>query len=328
MRRWIAFLFLLGGLAACHNRKLGPEMSPDTGATKARAEVGPGLGEENKSKTPAPFAVHATPPAPSAKIGEKDPMGCTWVEAEAAMPVGEAESRGQARAAAVEKAREAAMRDLLGVEVNQQSLDFQQEGLRGQNALLESILRTTRRGCILNEKLLAEEYRDLGDCRQCAYFVALRACIKERSADADKDFRVELALSRDRFVEGDEARLAVTASRDAYLYLYDVGMNSETSLIAPNEQFPEVKVKAGQTWEYPDADAVKRGLHLVAQMPEGQPPVSAEVVRAVATRTPLSAKEYDPARGGYLGLLQRLNASAYDWAEDAAAFVIYPAKTR
>jgi hypothetical protein len=61
-------------------------------------------------------------------------------------------------------------------------------------------------------------------------------------------------------------------------------------------------------------------------MPAGNLPVSAETVRVIATRTPLPAKVYDPSQGGYLGVVQRLNAAGLEWAEDAAAFTISPAR--
>jgi hypothetical protein len=243
--------------------------------------------------------------------------------------VGGNESRDQARARTIEKALDAAMRDLLGVDINQRSLDFQQESLRGQTNLIESVLRTTRRGCIVNQRIITDEYRDLGTCRQCGFYVDLKACIKERPADWDKDFLVELGLSRDHFMEGDKAVISVAPRRDAYLYVYDVQMNSETSLIAPNEYIPEVKVSAGQTWQYPDTDAVKRhGLYLEAQMPADRPPVSAETIRVVATKVPLPAKLADPSLGGYLGVVQRLDSAGIEWAEDAAAFTITPAKEK
>ncbi|HAM36608.1 MAG TPA: hypothetical protein DEB40_01160 [Elusimicrobia bacterium] len=327
--------FLVLIMAACHHRRT----LPDYGETKARAAQAfdataakAGSVPSGERKTAGSFEngapLRAEAPPPSAKIGEKDALGCTWVEAESTLPVGEHETRAQARAAALEKARDIAMRDLLGIDVNQRSLDFQQEGLRGQTALIENILRTTRRGRILNERVLADEYRDLGDCRQCAFYVRLRACIKERAAEADKDFHVELSLSRDRFVEGDSAKLTVTSSRDAYVYLYDVGMNSETWLVVPNAEFPEVRVKAGQAWEYPDEAAAKRGVRLEARLPDDRPPVSAETLRVIATKTPLPLKFYTPDAGGYLGVMRKLNASALEWADDAAAFAIYPAKNK
>jgi hypothetical protein len=328
----LPFLF---GMVACHNRKANPAPKPDYARVKARAETSFNeLGPGKSGPKPAKNAVTAAPapeaPAATSTVGEKDAkLGCTWVEAEATVPVGGNESRDQARARTIEKALAAAMQDLLGVDVNQRSLDFQQESLRGQTNLIESVLRTTRRGCIINEKINIEEYRDLGTCRQCGFFVALKACIKERPADWDKDFLVELLLPRDHFMEGDRTVISVTPRRDAYLYLYDVGMNSETALVAPNEYIPEVKGSAGQTWQYPDADAVKRyGLYLEAQLPADRPPVSAETIRVIATKVPLPAKLSDPTQGGYLGVLQRLDSAGIEWAEDAAAFTISPAKER
>ncbi|MDD5629424.1 MAG: DUF4384 domain-containing protein [Elusimicrobia bacterium] len=335
MRRRLIWLPLFLSLAACHGRRESPALKPDTEAVKARAEqsfTAPAAAEGPQApagRTPVPPAAPAPAPAvpeTSATVGVRDPkLGCTWVRAEAKVPVGGNESRDQARARAIEKALDSALRDLLGVEVNQRSLDFQQESLHGQTSLIESVLRTTRRGCIVSQRLLGDQYCDLGDCRDCGYHVDLKACIKERPADWDKDFLVELQLSRDRFVEGDEAKISVAARRDAYVYLYDVQMNSETSLIVPNEIMPEARLKAGQAWTYPDESAAQRGVRLVAQMPEGRPPISAETIRVVATKTPLPAKLCDPSRGGYLGVVQRLNAAGLEWAEDAAAFTISPA---
>ncbi|MDD5658167.1 MAG: DUF4384 domain-containing protein, partial [Elusimicrobia bacterium] len=227
-----------------------------------------------------------------------------------------------------EKARGWALRTVLGVDVEQRSLDFNQEGLRGQTALIESILRTTRRGSILDESILADEYRDLAGCRQCAFYVRLRACVKERAAASDPGFRVNLSLPRDRFTEGDEAGIQAASTRGAYLYLYDVGMQSETTLLVPNEAVPEVRLEPGRPWEYPDEAARRRGVRLVAQLPPGSPPVSAETVRAVVVKAPLPASVYDPSDGGYLGVLRRLDASGAEWTEDAAAFAIYPVKAR
>jgi hypothetical protein len=285
MKRYLAFLSCVLASTACHSRKAAPTASqPDyeatrTHAEKALAELGPGGAKKSQpaAKSDSAPAPAVETPAPTAKIGEKDDkLGCTWVDADALVSVGGSESRDQVRARAIEQSRDAAMRDLLGVDINQRSLDFQQESLRGQTNLIENVLRTTRRGCLINEKVLTDEFRDLGTCRQCGYYVSLKACIKERPADWDKDFVVELGLSRDRFVDGDEAKVSITSRRDAYIYLYDVGMNSETSSVVPNEQFPQVKLKAGETWTYPNEDAAKQGVHLVAQMPDSHPPISAE----------------------------------------------------
>lgn len=261
-----------------------------------------------------------------AKVLGADPEGCTWLEGEARVVVGDQDSKHQARAAAIEQARAAAVQDFLGVEVNSKFMDFQQEGLRHEAHLTENILQTTRSGRIIKEAVLEEGYQDAEDCPSCRYHVRLKTCVLPRDAASDKNFGVDLRLSRVRFVQGDEAKLELTATRDCSIYLYDVydlGEENKTALVVPNEVVASKNLKAGETWEYPDEDARKRGVRLVAELPKPSDDVSAEVIRVVATVTPLPRAVYDPTDGGYLGVLRRLNRSRTEWAEDAEAYTIY-----
>ena len=43
----------------------------------------------------------------------------------------------------------------------------------------------------------------------------------------------------------------------------------------------------------------------------------------MATKEPLPKDRQDPAMGGYMSLLRRLNASSIDWTDTAGAFTIY-----
>jgi hypothetical protein len=270
--------------------------------------------------------AHGDVEARRGRILGKDPEGCTWVEGDATVVVGDQDTTAQARAAAIEQARAAAVQDFLGVEVNSKFMDFQQEGLRHDAHLVESILQTTRNGRIIKEKLGAHGFKDAPDCPSCRYHVALQACVLPMESDRDKDFRVELQLSRVKFVQGDEAKLTVTATRDCSVYLYDVydlAADNKTALVVPNEAVPSKVLKAGQTWEYPDEEARKAGVRLVAELPKKTDEVSAETILVVATKTPLPAAVYDPKDGGYLGVFRRLHRSKTEWAEDAAAYTIY-----
>ena len=268
---------------------------------------------------------HGDVEARRGKILGKDSEGCTWVEGEATVVVGDQDTTAQARAAAIEQARAAAVQDFLGVDVNSKFMDFQQEGLRSDAHLVESILQTTRNGRIIKEKLGDHGYKDAPDCPSCRYHVSLQACVLPMASDRDKDFHVELQLSRVRFVQGDEAKLTITATRDCSIYLYDVydlAADNKTALVVPNEAVPAKTMKAGETWEYPDEDAKKRGVRLVAELPNKNDKISAETIMVVATKTPLSADVYDPKDGGYLGVFRRLHHSRTEWAEDAAAYTI------
>ena len=260
------------------------------------------------------------------KVLGADPEGCTWLEGYASVAVGPQDTRHQTRAAAMEQARAAAVQDFLGVEVKSRFMDFQQEGLRKESRLTEGILQTTRSGRILKETVLEEGYRDAPDCPGCLYRMRLKACAVPRAAGGDKDFAVELSVSNQRFFHGDEAKISVTATRDCWVYLYniyDLGAKDQTALVVPNENVKEKRLKAGETWEYPDEEARKLGVRLVAELPQEGDDLSAETIRVIASKAALSSAVTSPKDGGWLGVLRRLNRADVEWTDDAEAYTIY-----
>ncbi len=319
MRRPLPLLAIASvfALSACGGRApLKAAAGPKYEAVKVRAEKG-----ESEDA-----AVRNEVQERHAKVLGVDPEGCTWLEGTASVAVGPQDTRHQTRAAAMEQARAAAVQDFLGVEVKSKFMDFQQEGLRKESRLTEGILQTTRNGRIMKEQVLEEGYRDVPDCPGCLYRLRLKACAVPRATADDKDFFVELKVSNQRFLHGDEAKLAVTATRDCWIYLYniyDLGAKDQTALVVPNENVKEKRLKAGETWEYPDEDAKKLGVRLVAELPQAGDDVSAETIRVIASKAALSKAITSPADGGWLGVLRRLNRANVEWTEDAEAYTIY-----
>lgn len=248
-----------------------------------------------KLKDQPPAAEAAESPAESEAAGEdagvkildKDKAGCTWVEAAAQVDFGERDTKHQALAQAVARARTLAMNRFLGVNLRHQTLDFQQEGLKGEAGLTQSLLRVTQLGRVLKEKVVREGLEDAEGCRGCRYGACIRVCIVPQDEQSDKGFRVELTLNRKAFEDGDEAFFAATPTRDAHVYVFNVDMQGDASLIVPNEWAPESLVKAGETLTYP-TDELKRkfGARIVAQLPPGED-VSAETIHVIASRQPL-----------------------------------------
>ncbi len=259
------------------------------------------------------------------KVLGKGPDGCTWLEGSATVAVGPQDTRNQARAAAMEHARAAAVQDFLGVEVKSKFMDFQQEGLRNESRLTESILQTTRSGRIVDEVVLEEGYRNAPNCLDCLFRMKLKACAVPRDPAGDKDYFVELQVSSQHFLHGDEAKITVTATRDSWIYLYniyDLGSKNQTALVVPNENVKEKRVKAGESWEYPDEEAKKLGVRLVAELPQSGDKVSAETIRVIASKAALSKAVTSPADGGWLGVLRRLHRTGVEWTDDAQAYTI------
>ena len=321
-----AALLVLFALAACGEKRKDPP--PDVTGARARggqafSELAPELekmGQDNKAaRVKAELEAAALPP--KAKVFAQDSRGCTWIDSQALVTAGEHESRHQVRAAAIAEARLSAIQDFLGVDIRSRFMDYRQEGLKDEQSLTENILQTTRLGRIIDEKVLGEGFSDLEGCKACRYGVQLRSCVLPLPSDGDKQFAVELGLSRTRFVEGDEAKITVSSTRDAYVYLFNVGPDWSIVPITPVDGAPGVLVKAGQPFLYPDDEALRRGVKLVAELPQGHK-VSAETLRVIAVKVPLSPQQSDMS-GGFLGMLRRLNASRVEWTDDATAFTIY-----
>ncbi len=342
MRAALALMLAALAAAGCGGRASTRPSDSAVAAVKARAAASQAdlTREEGGSVAAAPSAGAAL----TAPTGSNDaravraPMldrsgrvlgpgeGCTWVVGESTVAAGAQDTREQVRASAIAQARAAAVQNFLGVDVRSRLLDFEQEGLRHQARLTESLLLTTRNGHVLDEDILDEGYRDLSGCPGCGYFVSLKDCVSPLPANADKDFRVMLNLSRDRFVQGDSASITVSTTRDCTIYLYDVydlGAVPKTALIVPNEIVTSKALKAGETWTYPDEEASKNGVALTAQLPDSDDQVSAEVIRVVASKAPLPAAIYDPSVGGWFGVMRRLASQQIPWTDDAAAFTIY-----
>ncbi|MFA6317136.1 MAG: DUF4384 domain-containing protein [Elusimicrobiota bacterium] len=306
--------------------------------------AGCGASAPAKKEAPAPAEPEALAPltvAPEsgdfkARVLEKDPDGCTWVESEGAVTVSDRETPKQAEAAAIQEARNIALKEFLGVKVTSRFMSFQEETLRGQDHLVSDITQAIRPGRELDMKVLDRGYRSVEGCVGCRYYVRLKACIVPEADTADKDFSVELKVSREILYEGDETILEIIPSKDCYIYLYDTydaaGGKKQTDLLIPSDYAPEVRLRGGQTWVFPDEEAKKRGLlALVAQLPPDKPSVSVEEIRVIASKTPLPGKVYDPKvpnprqgdESGRAAVLRRLNSSRVEWVEDSAAISIF-----
>lgn len=273
----------------------------------------------------------------------RDPDGCTWVEAVGTVAFGENDTKHLAKAQAVYAARAKALEGLLGVKVRDRFMSFQQESsLKGDVRVTESLLRVTQQGDIVKENVLTFGPQDKGDCVGCQFTAHIRACIMPRPDSGDKDFQVTLTLDRENFVDGDEAVMQVTVTKDAYVYIYNVELDQNTSLLFPNDYAIDNRLKAGTTLTFPSEELRQKGQKVLARLPAGAN-VSAEVIRVIIAKVPLPHDLYDPraqprahprtrasdravteikGTGSFLNLLGKLHRSEIEWAEDTQFFVI------
>ncbi|MFH2204120.1 MAG: DUF4384 domain-containing protein [Elusimicrobiota bacterium] len=345
-----AVLLTLGAACGGSRPQPGPRAAGPSAAQRLNGKM-QALGNAEAGRPAAAPAAEAAKPEPAAaaaeeeqpgdddtvKVLKKDAAGCSWVESAATVSFGETDTRHQAKARAVAQARSMAMQKFLGVTLSHQTFDFQQEGLKGEVGLTENLLRATQHGRVLKENILSHGPKDLADCTGCMYAAHIRTCIVPLQDQADKGFRVELTLNRGRFVVGDEAEIGVTASRESYIYLYNVDMDWNASLMFPNVYFKDNRLEAGKRFVFP-TEEMKRslGLRITAQLPEGAE-VSAEMIRVIAAKEPLPeavltgkgerqgghAQSETRGTGTFLELMRRLSTCEAEWVDDKTGFTIY-----
>jgi len=144
--------------------------------------------------------------------------------------------------------------------------------------------------------------------------------------------RVKVWLDKDpekrsvpRYEIGEPIYIYVHVTDDAYVYLFDVKPNGEISLFVPNPYERNNRLKAGETRRFPPPGARYR---FTVDGPPGE-----ELVLAVATKRPLTAREIGDLEAGRVRVsgrqsLARALAIALDplpsdaWASDWARFLV------
>ena len=256
--------------------------------------------------------------------GKDSKMGCTWVNATGIADVTNSMSPAQARALAISDARRISLKKILGVEIRSRDLVFQQSGLKNHDTLIQSLVQTMRQGRILNEKVGQNGYVASASCPYCQYQAAVSDCVKPLTQKSDQNFWVRVSLTKQHLTNNESDQIQVSASTDCSIYLYDQSLDGSISLIAPNDYVSKLHAGPNHTLLYPDPkNADEDGLELIAQIPSGQK-MSAETISAIASKQPLPEIIYKiRKKDDYFSLLKRLNASPYDWTDDAQPYFIY-----
>lgn len=92
------------------------------------------------------------------------------------------------------------------------------------------------------------------------------------------------ALDQPAYFAGDRATLTFELTRDAYVYVLNVDQDENVTLLLPHRDTGKsVKAEAGKPVSFPDDKARRRGVDLVAALPEGASH-GAEVVHLIAVR--------------------------------------------
>lgn len=231
-----------------------------------------------KRSIPVVIAVLFAAPAFAA---QDDPVR---VEAEGTILLGDDSTMGQAKAAALNNARRAALERATGVEVRGSSMVYNYQ-------LINDLVVTATKGIIVKENVLKSSCTAKDDQVSCS--AKVEAWVKPLHRERRGNFSVKKALvhradktdapANPVFQNNDEIVIRAAANQDAWFSLFSVDQAGAVSKLYPNEYLREELLPAGKEIVFPDESCRQGGIKLKVRTPRGRKK-AVESVLIIATK--------------------------------------------
>ena len=213
-------------------------------------------------------------------------VGDGWIESEGLAQVVNITPE-EARIRALQDARERAIMFGVGIEVQAHTLQRQEESEGLFDDAFYTLSEQTSAGRIVEER--PPEWASFEIPGTPLPVLVYRAKVKVRVAEEkgapDPDFRVKLALNKERFSAGEEMRLAITSTRPCYVTVLNLTAADTVIVLLPHTHRQDRFVAPGDTLWIPDADEQAMGIHYRV-MPLAGRKNATEMIKVVATKKP------------------------------------------
>ena len=210
--------------------------------------------------------------------------------------VGSEMTPAEAKRQALEKVLAEAVRRVAGVRVQASQLGVDEDrGGRSRDSFL-SVVQLDAAGRatdyrVVDDRFVTERHPALG--AQVYYELRALVTVAREIGAVDPGFTLGVSLNDALFfdaggsVEGNDEMIAtITASRDAWLTVFDVTGDS-AQLLLPNAVMTEHRVTGGRSTELPSHDWRDRGVHFRASLAIGEK-ARRELLVVVATQAPVT----------------------------------------
>jgi len=246
------------------------------------------------------------------------------VEAEGTILLGDDSTMGQAKAAALNNARRAALEKATGVEVHGSSTVYNYQ-------LINDLVHTATRGIIVKENLIRNSCTTKDD--QVACTAKIEVWVKPLHAEKRGNFKITSAgvhrperqeeVTSAVFQNGDEIHIHAAANQDAYMNLFSVDQFGAVSKLYPNDHVKDEKILAGKELVFPDDPCRQGGLKLKVRTPRGRnKAVESVLIIALKEKTALleSRKNQDLTITDLMKELSELDPSL--WVEHTVGYEV------
>jgi hypothetical protein len=253
-----------------------------------------------------------------------------WIEEESSITMGENQTLGDTRRAALNDALRKAVEKANGVQVTGKTV------LENSQVAVD-LVQAFAEGLIVDQQILDNRPEVLESAGK--FFVNWKVRLKAKVTPPkvvrhDPNFIAEITLDKSVFTEGENLVLAVTPKQDAYIHIFNVGADGAVTTLIPNRYHRDKLVRGGTTFRFPSAEEQRQGIKLTAALPPGAPS-SEEKVTLIATRrdvdlvgTDFQEADFKVYDGQTTGLITSLNEKLSrladaDWFQDVAAYRIF-----
>jgi Domain of unknown function (DUF4384) len=252
-----------------------------------------------------------------------------WVEGIGVFYLGDTSTVEFAKRASHEEARRDAIQRGVGVYVTGTT------HIRN-NQLADDLIRTVARGMIVEEQILEQGLKvEEAKGTPASYRTRIKARVVSLPSEHDANFSAYVRLNQSVFRHSEHAEIRISATQDAYLYVFNVTEDDHITTLIPNRYLSDSFLKTGTEFVFPPDSLVKRGIQLTTLLPQGKKRAT-EKIKIIVSRHPLGmlthqAPEavFDEHQKNDTRMLQDLikTLSTLDpgeWAEDTAVYEIVP----
>ena len=188
-----------------------------------------------------------------------------WVTVEAAVPLTDEYTISEVRARSRNEARRLAVEKAVGIFIRSNTVTY-------NYVLAEDLVQSVARGLVVEEQVLEEGMRDIAHesgAKALLYATKLKAKVKRTQAEAKDHFKLRVSLNKTVFQSKDEMEIRATSSRDAYLYIFNIGQDSSVTILYPNRFAQDHSISAGKELVFPDDKLRSNGIVLRVVPPAG-----------------------------------------------------------
>lgn len=215
-----------------------------------------------------------------AQSSDSEPVPVT-VEEEYWIPADE--SRQEAKAVLLKKARKKAVEEVIGVNVQVADVMMTTESDNNQFESYQQLVRNT-----VNGRIVDEQEPQYSEGEENKLHIKYSAKVAKESGKPDPAFQLEVSSNKSAFNVGENLILEVTPSKDAYITIFSITEDNKVSVLFPNVYMSDNKVEAQTTRTIPNAQERQMLSFAMKSHPEKPNKKYAELLLIVATKTDIT----------------------------------------